>query len=133
MWSKGMLLCILIVYCNAVVEETSRFLNENGFGNLEPTFLVEEIEVRQIPRMPDNLLVALGVRTIGARLRIRSAAGQWVQAQVCVVKTLFVFSTLLTKSVANFLLQQGGHGTDPDVEVEGAGGGGDRGEVDRGE
>ena len=41
-----MLLCILIVYCNAVVnEETSRFLNENGFGNLEPTFLVEEIEV----------------------------------------------------------------------------------------
>ena len=86
MWSKGMLLCILIVYCNAVVnEETSRFLNENGFGNLEPTFLDEEIEVRQIPRMPDNLLVDLGVRTIGARLRIRSAAGQWVQAQVCVV------------------------------------------------
>ena len=86
MWSKGMLLCILIVYCNAVVnKETSRFLNENGFGNLEPTFLVEEIEVPQIPRMPDNLLVALGVRTIGARLRIRSAAGQWVQAQVCVV------------------------------------------------
>ena len=58
MWSKGMLLCILIVYCNAVVnEETSRFLNENGFGNLEPTFLDKEIEVRQIPRMPDNLLV----------------------------------------------------------------------------
>ena len=86
MWSKGMLLCILIVYCNAVAnEETSRFLKENGFGNLEPTFLVEEIEVRQIPRMPDNLLVALGVRTIGSRLRIRSAAGQWVQAQVCVV------------------------------------------------
>ena len=80
-----MLLCILIVYCNAVVEETSRFLNENGFGNLEPTCLVEVIEVRQIPRMPDNLLVALGVRTIGARLRIRSAAGLWVQAQVCVV------------------------------------------------
>ena len=63
MWSKGMLLCILIVYCNAVVnEETSRFLNENGFGNLEPTFLDEEIEVRQIPRMPDNLLDDLQVK-----------------------------------------------------------------------
>ena len=86
MWSTGMLLCILIIYCNAVVnEETSRFLSENGFGNLEPTFLDEEIEVRQIPRLPDNLLVELGVRTIGARLRIRSAADQWLQAQVCFV------------------------------------------------
>ena len=30
----------------------------------------QEVEVRQIPAMPDHLLVELGVRTIGSRLRI---------------------------------------------------------------
>ena len=45
MWSKGMLLCILIVYCNAVVnEETSRFLNENGFGNLNQHFWMRRLK-----------------------------------------------------------------------------------------
>ena len=81
MYSTGMLLWLLVTVCSAVVnEETSRFLNGNGFENLEPRFLDEEIEVRHIPGLPDNLLVDLGVRTIGARLRIRSAATQWLQA-----------------------------------------------------
>ena len=42
----------------------------------------EEIEVRQIPSLPDQVLADLGVRTVGARLRLRSAASQWVPNQV---------------------------------------------------
>ena len=97
MYSTGMLLWLLVTVCSAVVnEETSRFLNGNGFENLEPRFLDEEIEVRHIPGLPDNLLVDLGVRTIGARLRIRSAATQWLEAQVfvCFVNLLNFVSFL---------------------------------------
>ena len=99
MYSTGMLLWLLVTVCSAVVnEETSRFLNGNGFENLEPRFLDEEIEVRHIPGLPDNLLVDLGVRTIGARLRIRSAATQWLEAQVfvCFVNLLNFVSFLCT-------------------------------------
>ena len=85
MFSTGIVLCLLVVGCKAVADnEMSRFLNGNGLTNLEPTFLDQEIEVRQIPGLSDHLLVDLGVRTIGARLRIRSAASQWLQAQVFV-------------------------------------------------
>ena len=45
-------------------------------------FVLEEIEVRQIAGLPDEILVALGVRTVGARLRLRSVASQWIQRQV---------------------------------------------------
>ena len=46
------------------------------------TFFRQEIEVRQIPALPDQDLNALGVRTIGARMRLRSAARQWLESQV---------------------------------------------------
>ena len=58
------------------------FENENGFGNLEPRFVDQEVEVQQIPAVPDHLLVELSVRTIGSRQRIRSAASHWLDNQV---------------------------------------------------
>ena len=50
--------------------------------NLEPTIADRENEVRQISSLPNHLLIDLGVRTIGARLRLRSAVRQWVQTHV---------------------------------------------------
>ena len=145
MFSTGILLCLLVIDCKAVAnEELSRFLSGNGLTNLEPTFQDQEIEVRQIPGLTDNLLVDLGVRTIGGRLRIRSAASQWLQAQVfvCFVNSLkHCLFSLPCKTCCQFLLQQGG-GAEVDstaqdnVEVEegeGEGGGGDGGEGERGE
>ena len=72
-----LLLVLLVVSCHAAFEETSRFLTDNGFGHVR-----DEIEVRQIPSLPDQVLADLGVRTVGARLRLRSAASQWVPNQV---------------------------------------------------
>ena len=72
----------MFIGCYAVSNEISRFLNENGFGNLGPRFVDQEVEVQQIPAMADHLLVELGVRTIGSRLRIRSAASHWLENQV---------------------------------------------------
>ena len=77
-----LLLVILVVSCHAAFEETSRFLTDNGFGHVSQQFVEEEIEVRQIPSLPDQVLADLGVRTVGARLRLRSAASQWVPNQV---------------------------------------------------
>ena len=65
MYSKGMLLYFLFMRCYAVSNETSRFLNENSFGNLEPRFVDQEVEVRQIPAIPDHLLIELGARQLG--------------------------------------------------------------------
>ena len=62
--------------------QDSRFLTDNGFGHVSQQFVEEEIEVRQIPSLPDQVLADLGVRTVGARLRLRSAASQWVPNQV---------------------------------------------------
>ena len=56
----------------------SDFLEDQGLQQLAPAFISEEIEVRQIPSIPDNYLVELGVRTMGARLRLRSAAAAWL-------------------------------------------------------
>ena len=86
------------------MNEISKFLNENGFGNLEPRFVDQEVEVRQIPAMPDHLLVELGVRTIGSRQRIRSAASHWLENQVFLLLILILFVFLLC---CQFLLQQG--------------------------
>ena len=79
--STGFLLCFLFIGCYAVSNEISRFLNENGFGNLGPRFVDQEVEVQQIPAMADHLLVELGVRTIESRLRIGSAASHWLENQ----------------------------------------------------
>ena len=85
--------------CNAAANETSRFLIGNGFEHLEPTFVEQEIEVRQISSLPDHLLIDLGVRTIGARLRLRSAARQWVQ-----VSWLFVCLFSISKTYGSIFL-----------------------------
>ena len=44
--STGMLLCFLFIGCYAVSNEISRFLNENGFGNLGPRFVDQEVYYR---------------------------------------------------------------------------------------
>ena len=54
--------------------DIENFLCANGCENLVPGFIAEEIEVRQIAQLSDQDLLSLGVRTIGARLRLRSAA-----------------------------------------------------------
>ena len=82
MYKQSYLFFALPVSCHAAYNETSKFLAENGFGHVSEQFVREEIEVRQIAGLPDEILVALGVRTVGARLRLRSLASQWVQSQV---------------------------------------------------
>ena len=99
-----MLLCFLFIGCYAVSNEISRFLNENGFGNLGPRFVDQEVAVQQIPAVPDHLLVELSVRTIGSRQRIRSAARHWLENQVFLLLILILFVFLLC---CQFLLQQG--------------------------
>merc|ERR1719422_2146215 len=75
-----LLLMILLDSCNAAHNETSRFLTDNSFGHVSQRF--EDIEVKQIPSLPDQVLVDLGVGSVGARLRLRSTASQWVPNHV---------------------------------------------------
>ena len=77
MYQTSMPLFLLVIGYNVAANETSRFLSGNGFEHLEPTFADQEIEVRQISSLPNQLLIDLG-----ARLWLRSAAGQWVQTRV---------------------------------------------------
>ena len=44
----------------------SHFLEDQGLQHLAPAFISEEIEVRQIPSIPDNYLVELGVQEAGS-------------------------------------------------------------------
>ena len=62
--------------------DIENFLRANGCENLVPGFIAEEIEVRQIAQLSDQDLISLGVRTISARLRLRSAAASWEPPQV---------------------------------------------------
>ena len=71
--------------------DIENFLRANGCEELVPWFIVEEIEVRQIPQISDQDLLSLGVRTIGARLHLRSAAASREPPQVI----LFSFLTFL--------------------------------------
>ena len=63
-------------------DNLKKILNGQGLQNLTETFVAEEIEVRQLRQMSDQNLIELGVRTIGARMRLRSAATTWVQPEV---------------------------------------------------
>ena len=122
-----LLLVILVVSCHAAFEETSRFLTDNGFGHVSQQFVEEEIEVRQIPSLPDPVLAVLGVRTVGARLRLRSAASQWVPNQV------ISFLSLEISFVQIFFQPSGPEDVEegePDHHVDGEGGkGGEGGDV----
>ena len=90
----------------------------------------EDIEVCQIPSLPDQVLADLGVRTVGARLRLRSAASQWVPNQV------ISFLSLEISFVQIFFQPSGpedveqGEPDQPDHHVDGEGGeGGEGGDV----
>ena len=50
------------------------FLRLQGLHALSERFLAEEIEVDRIARLADQDLISVGVKTIGGRMRIRSAA-----------------------------------------------------------
>ena len=93
MQPSRMLVLLFVIGCYAAsaANETSRFLCGNGFDHLVSRFTEEEIEVRQIPFLTDHQLNDLGVRTIGARLRLRSAAQDWTESQVgCLFVCLFL-------------------------------------------
>ena len=117
-----LLLVILVVSCHAAFEETSRFLTDNGFGHVSQQFVEEEIEVRQIPSLPDQVLADLGVRTVGARLRLRSAASQWVPNQVISFLSLEIsFVQIFFQSSGPEDVEQG-EPDQPDHHVDGEGG-----------
>ena len=98
----------------------------------------EEIEVRQIPSLPDQVLADLGVRTVGARLRLRSAASQWVPNQVISLLSLEIslfqifFQPSGPEDVEQGEPDQPDHHVDGEVSEGGQGGevghGGDGGE-----
>ena len=60
-------------------DNIGKFLSAEGLDNLTEGFIAEEIEVSQIPQITNENLVKLGVKTIGAQMRIRSAAAAWLQ------------------------------------------------------
>ena len=74
----------------------AKFLSDQGLQNLTETFIAEEIEVTQIPGISDQDLIKLGVRTIGARMRIRSAATVWVEPEmICCFSEKLAWQMLL--------------------------------------
>ena len=74
------LLLLLIGSCHLafVEDDIVNFLEDQGLQELSAGFVSEEIKVWQLPSIPDNFLVQLGVTTMGARLRLRSAATAWL-------------------------------------------------------
>ena len=125
-----LLLVIHVVSCHAAFEETSRFLTDNGFGHVSQQFVEEEIEVRQIPSLPDQVLADLGVRTVGARLRLRSAASQWVPNQVISFLSLEISFVQIFFQPSRPEDVEQGEPDQPDHHVDGEGGeGGEGGDV----
>ena len=65
-------------HLSSVEDDIVNFLEDQGLQELSAGFVSEEIEVWQVPSIPDNFLAQLGVTTMGARLRLRSAATAWL-------------------------------------------------------
>ena len=65
-------------HLTSVKDDIVDFLEDQGLQELSAGFVSEEIEVSQLPSMPDDFLVQLGITTMGARLRLRSAATAWL-------------------------------------------------------
>ena len=61
-----------------VEDDLLDFLEDQGLQELSAGFVYEEIEVGHLPSIPDNLLVQLGVKTMGSRLNLRTAATAWL-------------------------------------------------------
>ena len=76
------LIFLVISGGGGVNDQLGQFLTDNGLGHLKESFVEQEVEVRQLVGMSDQNLMELGVRTIGARMRIRSAATNWVPREV---------------------------------------------------
>ena len=75
----SLLLLLIGSYHLASVEDgIVNFLEDQGLQELSAGFVSEEIEVRHLPSILDNLLAQLGIRTMGARLNLRSAATTWL-------------------------------------------------------
>ena len=62
----------------SVEDDIENFLEDQGLQELSAGFVSEEIEVQHLPSIPDNLLVQLGVKTMGSRLNLRTAATAWL-------------------------------------------------------
>ena len=73
-----LLLLINSSYPAFVEDDLLDFLEDQGLQELSAGFVSEEIEVSQLPSMPDDFLVRLGITTMGGRLRLRSAATAWL-------------------------------------------------------
>ena len=54
------------------------FFDKAGFHSLSNLFEEEEIEIHHILKLDNNTLRLLGVTTIGARMRIRESAEEWM-------------------------------------------------------
>ena len=65
-------------HLTSVEDDIVNFLKDQGLQELSAGFVSEEIEVRHLPSIPDNLLEQLGITTMGARLNLRSAATAWL-------------------------------------------------------
>ena len=96
------LLLLLIGSCHlaSVEDGIVDFLEDQGLQELSAGFVSEEIEVSQLPAMPDDFLVRLGITTMGARLRLRSAATAWLtqesgSGQVSAFSDIFTFGSCL--------------------------------------
>ena len=80
-WLLGCL--TLLTLANGIPSENyreeRRFLNSVGRGDCIAKFEMEEIELNHIPRLDNATLRELGVNTIGARLRLRDAAQDFLQ------------------------------------------------------
>ena len=72
-----LLLLINSSYPAFVEDDLLDFLEDQGLQELSAGFVSEEIEVRHLPSIPDNLLAQLGIKTMGGRLNLRSAATAW--------------------------------------------------------
>ena len=64
------LLFLVILGCDGVGRDIENFLRDQGLENLTETFVSEEIEVRHVNILTDQNLMDLGVRTMGARLKL---------------------------------------------------------------
>ena len=73
-----LLLLINSSYPAFVEDDILDLLEDQGLQDLSAGFVSEEIEVQHLPSIPDNLLVQLGVKTMGSRLNLRTAATAWL-------------------------------------------------------
>jgi hypothetical protein len=80
LWLVVGLLAVVLPLPSPGYREESKFLRQAGFEENIERFKEEEVEIQQIARLHDDALKDLGIRTIGARMRIRDAAETWMDS-----------------------------------------------------